>query len=240
MLITTDEVFELQPYAVAITRAYNKRPITPEKLEKSVVKRVVKQRDKFVANLRDSGTDVLFEEAFDVLSAPIYCRLLDLLRAPLCPNVKVPKGYSSDIRGVDVVEVVDGDDDALGIDIPYTPWGQPWFKDRHGVSWSQDGVMCLQVKLFWRSLDELALSNNELEKWSVLRWIFRPPIWKHYVYQKKLGKSLCFPVHERDDPFSFHNCCIAARMVADVVREGVRRNVSAEVIKAVDKFNEFV
>jgi hypothetical protein len=88
-------------------------------------------------------------------------------------------------------------------------------------------------------MEELALNNNEQEKWSVLRWIFRPAIWKHYVYDKRIGRSHCFEVHERDETFSFHNCCIAARVDEDTVREGVRRNIPVEVVKAVEKVCSF-
>lgn len=228
-------LFDLVPSENIQKRPYRHHPVTAEKFEKSVVKK----RKTLVENLENSGTLILFEEVFEILKAPIYSALYELLKAPLCPNVYVPSEYRSDVKGVAVIDEMDGDEAAVGIQIPYVPWGQPWFEDNKGLPWSKDGLLCLQIKLFWRSLDELALSNNELEKWSVLRWIFRPTIWKHYIYKKEEGKSVCFPNHERDDPFSFHNCCIAARMLADVVRDGVRRNVSAEVIKAVDKVCTF-
>ena len=53
------------------------------------------------------------------------------------------------------------------------------------------------------------------------------------------GKSQCFEVHERDDPFSFHNCCMSACMDGDVIQEGVRRNIPEHLIKAVDKVCKF-
>lgn len=231
----TEEMFELIPSVVKETRSYNRRPMTAKRIEDSTVK----LRKKFLANVKQSGMEVLFEELFQILQAPIYFPLYDLLQKPLCPNVNIPNAYKSDVAGVGVIDAIDGDDDADEIEIPYVPWGQAWFADNKGLNWSKEGLLLLQVKLFWRSLDELALSNNELEKWSVLKWVFRPTVWKHYVFDRKIGKSHCFPVHERDDPFSFHNCCIAARVLADVIREGVRRNVPVEVIKAVDKVCTF-
>ena len=207
--------------------------------EASIMKSTVATRKRFLKKTEKLGMDLLFEELYQILQAPIYSPLLDLLRLPLCPNIVVPSAYVSDVSGVAVVEVDSSEMEGADVAIPYEAWGQPWFEDRHGLNWSQNGLLLLQVKLFWRSLDELALSNNELEKWSVLKWIFRPMVWKHYVFDRKIGKSQCFPQHERDDPFSFHNCCIAARVLADVVREGVRRNVPAEIIKAVDKVCTF-
>jgi len=196
-----------------------------------VRRRVVSQeakRAKLLRHLEQSNNLVLFNE------------LLDYLKAPLLRNTQLPTEYASDVGKVAVVED-DGDEEARAenVQIPYEAWGDVWVTDAKGHQWSKEGLLFTQVRLFWRSMEELALSNNEQEKWSVLRWIFRPAIWKHYVYDKRIGKSHCFEVHERDEPFTFHNCCIAARMDADAVREGVRRNIPTEVIKAVERVCKF-
>ena len=185
------------------------------------------ERAKLLRSFEESNNLVLFDE------------LLDYLKAPLLKNCQLPTEYQSDVGKVAVAE--DEDEEAVGksIAIPCEAWGEAWVTDQHGLGWSREGLLFTQVRLFWRSTEELALSNNEQEKWSVLRWIFRPAIWKHYVYDKRIGRSHCLEVHERDEPFSYHNCCIAARMDEDAVREGVRRNIPVEVIKAVEKVCTF-
>ena len=212
-------MYQLTSPEPPVTRPYTKH-ISPEQ-------RKAKKLAKFLVEKYEmSGNGLLFDDLFALLKAPIFA------------IQNVPKKFVSDIRGVDVIEVED-DETAQPVAIPYNAWGSIWVEDKNALGWSVDGLVYLQVKLFWRSLEELGLSNNAIEKWSSLRWIFRPAIWKHLVWDKKLGRSQCFPVHERDDPFSFHNCCIAARMDEDVIREGVRRNISAEIIKAVDKVCSF-
>ena len=203
-------------------------------LDPPVRRRSVSQaakRAKLARHLEQSNNLVLFDE------------LLDFLKAPLLKNtVELDATFASDVGTVAVIEA---DEDGCSQDadeaiaIPYEAWGTAWVKDANGLAWSKEGLLFTQVRLFWRSMEELALNNNEQEKWSVLRWIFRPAIWKHYVYDKRIGKSHCMEVHERDEPFSFHNCCIAARVDGDVVREGVRRNIPVEVIKAVEKVCSF-
>ncbi len=196
-----------------------------------VRRRVVSQeakREKLLRHIEQSNNLVLFDE------------LLDVLKAPLLHKTHLPTEFVSDVGRVAPAE----DDEceearAESVQIPYEAWGDAWVTDEKGLHWSTEGLLFTQVRLFWRSMEELALSNNEQEKWSVLRWIFRPAIWKHYVYDKRIGQSHCFEVHERDEPFTFHNCCIAARMDADAVREGVRRNIPAEVIKAVERVCKF-
>ena len=203
-------------------------------IDPPVRRRAVSQaakRAKLARHLEQSNNLVLFDE------------LLDFLKAPLLKNtVELDATFASDVGTVAVIEA---DEDGCSQDadeaiaIPYEAWGTAWVKDANGLAWSKEGLLFTQVRLFWRSMEELALNNNEQEKWSVLRWIFRPAIWKHYVYDKRIGKSHCMEVHERDEPFSFHNCCIAARVDGDVVREGVRRNIPVEVIKAVEKVCSF-
>ena len=197
-------------------------------------RRVVSQaakRAKLARHLEASNNLVLFDELLDFLKAPLLKQQIDM-----------DATFASDVGTVAVIEVdEDGttQDADSAIQIPYEAWGEEWVTDSNGLAWSKEGLLFTQVRLFWRSMEELALNNNEQEKWSVLRWIFRPAIWKHYVYDKRIGRSHCFEVHERDETFSFHNCCIAARVDEDTVREGVRRNIPAEVVKAVEKVCKF-
>lgn len=218
MLLTDHDLFG---YPVAAPNAVQTQVRAPRKVSEEA------KRAKLVRHLERSNNLMLFDE------------LLDLLKAPLLKNCYLPKEYQSDIGKVAVLEDEDEEAAVLAIHIPYEAWGKEWVTDKHGLVWSREGLMFAQVRLFWRSMEELALSNNEQEKWSSLRWIFRPAIWKYYVYDKRRGESRCLEVHERDEPFSFHNCCIAARMDEDAVREGVRRNLPAEVIKAVEKVCTF-
>lgn len=186
------------------------------------------KRAKLVRYLEKSNNLMLFDE------------LLDFLKAPLLSSAVLATEYASDCASVAVVEVDDDEEvSAATVSIPYEAWGDVWVEDEKGLRWSKEGLLFTQVRLFWRSMEELAISYNEQDKWSVLKWIFRPAIWKHYVYDKRVAKSHVFEVHERDEPFSFHNCCIAARMDEDMVRDGIRRNIPAEVIKAVEKVCTF-
>ncbi|MCK7499509.1 MAG: hypothetical protein MZW92_60775 [Comamonadaceae bacterium] len=50
---------------------------------------------------------------------------------------------------------------------------------------------------------------------------------------RRIQRSHALVVHETDEPFTFHNRCIAARMDEDVIREGVRRHCPADLIEAV-------
>src|SRR5574338_1605141 len=218
MALTDSDMFG-HPVALprSISHPVRRREVSPEN-----------KRSKLLRHLSQSSNLVLFDE------------LLDYLKAPLLKQAELPEEYSSDIGKVVVAEEDEDEESrAASVQVPYDPWGNAWVVDRHGLGWSHAGLVYTQVRLFWRSMEELALSNNEQEKWSVLRWIFRPAIWKYYVYNKLSGTSRCLEVHERDEPFSFHNCCIAARMDEDAVREGVRRNVPAEVVKAVEKVCKF-
>lgn len=214
--------FDLFGHPIATPQSYRSTPVR---------RRVVSQeakRAKLIRHLESSNNLVLFDE------------LLDFLKAPLLKHFDLPAEYASDVGQVAVVEVDDDEDERTNtVGIPYDAWGDVWVLDSNGQKWSKEGLLFTQVRLFWRSMEELSLSNNEQEKWSVLRWIFRPAIWKHYVYDKRIGKSHCLEVHENDESFGFHNCCLAARMDEDAVREGVRRNVPAEVIEAVERVCKF-
>lgn len=174
------------------------------------------------AHLRQPNL-VLFDEALEFLAAPLVAW-------------RVPAPYRSDCLSVPAHPESSAEEQApSGADSPiaYDPWGPVWITDRLGHGWSKASIDFLQVRLFWRSLEELALSNNEHEKWSVLKWMYRPAIWRYYVWDRRIQRSHALVVHETDEPFTFHNCCIAARMDEDVIREGVRRHCPADLIEAV-------
>jgi len=199
------------------------------------LKRQRQQARKLHRYITSSNNCVLFDE------------LLMWLRTPVL-QVTMPDEYRSDCGEVPVLE---DEQDAfveqeVGPLIPYVSWGSPWFEHTYpstcndGVcnqllGWSKESFSVLQVKLFWRSLEELTLNNNEHEKWSVLKWIFRPAIRKEYVFDHRIGRSHCLQWHERDETFSFHNCCMAARMDEDAIREGVRRNIPERIIQEVER-----
>lgn len=210
-------------------------PIAPQVIAPQVIPRrrdasLAVKRAKLARHLESSNNLVLFDE------------LLEFLKAPLLKQIDMDATLASDVGTVGVIDFDDDgntQDSDEAIVIPYEAWGKAWLTDSNGLAWSEEGLLFTQVRLFWRSMEELSLNNNEQEKWSVLRWIFRPAIWKHYMYDKRIGHSHCYEVHERDETFSFHNCCMAARVDAETVREGVRRNIPAEVIKAVEKVCTF-
>ncbi len=178
---------------------------------------------KMQKKLKEGSTLLLFEE------------VLEFLRLPLMSAVPLPNEFRSDCGEVDVIEVED-DEVVDGLpEIPCDMWGSSMVIDNKRHHWSKEGLLFVQTRLFWRSLEELALRNNEHEKWSVLKWIFRPAIRRDYFYDQRLGKSHCLQWHERDETFSFHNCCIAARMEEDAIREGVRRNIPEDIIEAVER-----
>lgn len=118
--------------------------------------------------------------------------------------------------------------DVCEVAVPYEPWGEAWVMDKHDLRWSIEGLKFLRVRVFWESFDELALSNNEREKWDILKWIFKPVIRKHFVFGQPVVEW-----HQNDEFFSFHNCCLAVGMDEDVIREGIVRNVDPEIIEAV-------
>lgn len=161
----------------------------------------------------------------------LFDEVLEFLRKPILSITDIPQEYRSDRASV---EPAKGEiDEVIGPDIAYQPWGDVWIEDKNGLSWSADGIHHLQKLLFWESMEEMALINNELEKWSVLKWVFRPAIRKYYVWSKKLGRSRGFQEHERDDTFSFHNCSMAVCMKEDVIRDGFSRNLPVELIQQV-------
>ena len=162
--------------------------------------------------------------------------ILDFLRAPLLAGTAFAPQILSDRAEVAVMP--DAGEEVNGVidpDIPYVSWGDVWVEDCHNLRWSREGILFLQTQVFWESLEELSLHNNEHEKWSVLKWIFSPALVKQYIFDERIAKSHCLITHERDHPFSFHNCSIAARMDEEGIRDGVRRNIPVEIYEAVRK-----
>jgi hypothetical protein len=215
------------------SRNSHKAPtVTPvAELDQIRSKQNVRARAKAIRRLEESPTLLLFTDLLEILKAPLL-RQAQLLNESLEPS-EIGEVALPDDDGDE--EVLEGEDRS----IQYEAWGEPWVTDDKGLHWSREGLLFTQVRLFWRSLEELAFSNTAQENWSVLRWIFRPTIWKYYVYDQQLGRSHTLEVHERNEPFSFHNCCMAARMDEDMVRDGVRRNMPDEVIQAVEKVCTF-
>ncbi|MDR2625961.1 MAG: hypothetical protein LBC37_06470, partial [Zoogloeaceae bacterium] len=118
--------------------------------------------------------------------------------------------------------------------IPYVPSGNIFVQTHQGLKWSREGIVDLQIHLFHRSIDELGNTNNELDQWSVLRWIFAPAM-QHMWRKTQEGKIVAEVMHESSNPFSFHNCAIAARVDADALREGIRCNLAPEIIMAIKR-----
>lgn len=166
-------------------------------------------------------------------------RPMALLHAPLLAKHAIPLAYRTDRREIAATTQAprDKEVDALTAEIPYASPGPIWLVDRHGLNWSLQGIHWLRIRLFWASLEQLTLRHNEAEKWSVLKWIFRPAIHRHYVFDRRKGHSLCLVTHENDEPFSFHNCCLAVGMDEDILRAGIRRNLPAQLIEAVTRLN---
>lgn len=120
--------------------------------------------------------------------------------------------------------------------IPCEPWGEPWVTDKQGHAYSTDAIAFLMAKIFWSSMDEMSGVENGEQKLDVLKWVFKPSVRKTYVYDARIGKSHCLQWHERDETFSFHNCCMAARVDEEEIRNGFRRNIPAEIIQAVERY----
>jgi len=114
-----------------------------------------------------------------------------------------------------------------------------WFVSEHqaelgadatNYKWTAEEVHFLRICLFWESWDELSLSNNERDKWDVLKWMFKPALRRFYMYNKPVVQW-----HENDESFSFHNCCRAVGMNEEILRDGLRRNIEPEIIEAVER-----
>ena len=181
-----------------------------------------KKTRKFVAELEGKPMGALFIDVLDYLKLPLV---------RVWPGTKESERASVALQPETGNEV----DGVVEPDIPYEAWGAIWVVDRNGLSWSQEAIGFLQVQVFWESLEELGLHNNEHEKWSVLKWVFMPAIRKYYVYDKRINRSHCLEVHERDEAFSFHNCAIAAKMDADQLRDMLRARLAPEVFEAVKR-----
>ncbi|MFA7267521.1 MAG: hypothetical protein WC054_14525 [Candidatus Nanopelagicales bacterium] len=186
------------------------------------------KRRKMLRRELANATPMLFPEIMEWLARPVF--------SPDC----LPKEFRfSDRRNVRLLEETGEEIDPDECVVPYASWGTPWIEDAHGMKWSREGLVALQNFLFWESMEEMTLINNSHDKWSVVKWVFMPAIRKYYVFDKRIGRSHCLEEHERDQTFSFHNCCIAARVTEDLVRNGFRRNLPAELMTAVTKVFTF-
>ncbi|MDK9702379.1 MAG: hypothetical protein OEL20_04515 [Sulfuritalea sp.] len=165
---------------------------------------------------------------------------LEYLQTPLLSREGIPEEYRSDRSEVQVnYELADDDATFVEPEIQRVPWGATWIASENAGEWSEEALRTLQVLVFWESMEELTLVENQLEKWSVLKWIFMPAVRKYYVWSQKLGRSRCLEMHENEYAFSFHLCCMAARMNEDEIREGVIRNIHPELHKAVTRVCTF-
>jgi hypothetical protein len=117
--------------------------------------------------------------------------------------------------------------------------GDPWVVSHEQCPWHRDEITLIQCKLYHQSLLELTLSDNENEKWDVLKWIFAPAVTKRYIYDERIGRSHCLTLHEYDHPFSFRNCCIAARRDEDEWRDIVRANIGPSIFEAICKIVKY-
>jgi hypothetical protein len=191
-------------------------PYTPPvKKTRKQVKRTPKAVAADVTSSVQLSLDLQVEQAIAMLAKPIIASFV------------VPKAYQSDKAGISLIEA-ERDTEKCDVAITYEPWGDAWIVDANDLGWSEEGLLFLRVRLFWESFDELALSNNEREKWDILKWIFKPVIRKQYTYGKPVVEW-----HQNDEFFSFHNCCLAVGMDEDVLRDGIVRNVDPGIIKAV-------
>lgn len=115
----------------------------------------------------------------------------------------------------------------------------PWVVSHEQCPWHREEITLIQCKLYHQSLLELTLSDNENEKWDVLKWIFAPAVTKRYIYDARIGRSHCLTLHEYDHPFSFRNCCIAARRDEDEWRDIVRANIGPSIYEAVSRIGKY-
>jgi hypothetical protein len=202
-LLTDASGFTLAPYTPPVKKT----------------RKQVKRTQKAVASDNTSSVqlslDLQVEQAIAMLAKPIIA------------SFAVPKANQSDKAGISFTEA-ERETEKCDMAIPYEPWGDAFIVDANDLGWSEEGLLFLRVRLFWESFDELALSNNEREKWDILKWIFKPVIRKQYTYGKPVVEW-----HQNDEFFSFHNCCLAVGMDEDVLRNGIVRNVDPEIIKAV-------
>ena len=138
-------------------------------------------------------------------------------------------------------EVAAEDDELYGdmanpVISPEASWGSVWVTDRHGFEWSKAGCIQMQHMLLQRSIELLTLIGFPKDKFDVLRWVFAPAVRQVY-YAHHSGRIITGKVHQRDEPFSFHNCCIASAMNADTLREGIERNLPKVLVDCVQQSN---
>ena len=168
--------------------------------KRDLIKTLLGKRERFLRRYTESPNLKLFDDLWEFLKSPII--------------QNIPEEYRSDIGTVGLEEgdeEVREDEDAASVQIPYQPWGNAWV-DVDGMKWSAEAILFTQIRLFWRSFEELALNNNQEEKWSVLKWIFRPAIRKYWWWNKRKNRSEQFAVHEREEPFTFHNSVYETRL----------------------------
>lgn len=228
--MSTDFVLEQEPFAQPSPTCTAPHMDLDTYLSRLERRDASKRRSQFKKIAKDP-TLVLFDELAEYLRQPLIARA--------AWSDEMGRSDRFDVPLVTETEDQEAESGDTATDIPYESWGKPWVVDDNGLSWSAEAVQHLQIQLLWESLEEMALTNNELEKWNVLKWIFMPAIRKYYVWSKALGKSRVFELHERDHPFSFHNCCMAARADEDLIRDTFRRYLDPEALNAVLKVCTF-
>jgi hypothetical protein len=144
------------------------------------------------------------------------------------------------------------------------PWITTTHKAQDGeistFEWSLEGCRLLQYVVGWESLMSLGTRINERKlnevaeqpiesraeffgnlldafwapRKAVIKWMLTPAIRKRYIYDKRLGRSHELITHENDEPFSFHNCCLALGADEDILRDGVRRTIPLEIIQEIE------
>lgn len=215
------EPFELTP-SVCIQQQLPKQ-LTVEEYVNKRLRWETLGRKKAFASIARNPTKLLFSEALLLLRAPLTMPFLDEFIREDKAQVALTEETENDVE-----------DSIVTTNLAWQLAGIEWFVDANALPWSKEGLLDMQVQVFWESLIELGLKNNEGEKWDVLKWCFRPALRRYHVFSKRLGKSSCYMEHERDQTFSFYNCAMAARMDADVIRDGIRRNISADILDAIN------
>jgi hypothetical protein len=158
--------------------------------------------------------------------------IFEYLERPLRPDGQNAPIEDQEVRAVD--ERLDDDDAAkfAAVDIEYEPWESAWVVDQHGLRWSRAAVVFLQHKLLVRSLEILGLAGYAKDKYDILRWAFAPPF-RNVYFTGDHGELVIRKAHQRDEPFSFHNCAIAAAMDADAIRDGLERNLPEVLVRSI-------
>ena len=207
-----------------------------------VVPKVIKDLDTYLSQRVSRNRKVLLNKLLESPNLHVFSEdIMDQMFQELLdqPLISV-KDFVSEFA--DLGQQTFGDSftqESQDNEIPYEPWGEAWVTDRHGLNWSKEGINFMQIRMLWRAFEELSLHNNAEEKWSSLLWIFRPAIWKHYVWEEKKQTSQVDTFHERDHPFSYHNCCIAARVDGEILREQIKKHVPKHLLERIEKVCTF-